>query len=244
MSNIIFETIISGIFVASAFPIGAWIAVSFDYSTKLRSLFATFGAGLFLATTMLLVQDSLSLGNFADLILGFAVGASAFGLAQHFLKHKLEKENKTKTLQARGRLSIIGTLLDSFPETIFIGVIIALREPGLFAAEAVLFMGNLATTLEGAKIMHKQGIERKMIMREWLADSILVAIAAPIGYFLAKNIIQDVVAIVLGFAAGTLIVFIAGELISRAYRESTGHAEDFSISVGFLVGIMLLFVLG
>ena len=43
--------------------------------------------------------------------------------------------------------------------------------------------------------------------------------------------------------AGALIVFIAGELIARAYRESMGHGEDFSISAGFLIGVILLFVL-
>lgn len=129
------------------------------------------------------------------------------------------------------------------PESLFIGVLIALQEPGLFTAETVLFLGNLAATLEGAKIMQKQGIKRSMIMRDWLIDFVIVALAAPIGYFLAKNVIQDFVATILGFAAGTLVVFVAGELISRAYRESTGHAEDFAISLGFLIGIVLLFVI-
>jgi hypothetical protein len=47
----------------------------------------------------------------------------------------------------------------------------------------------------------------------------------------------------LSFATGTLIVFIAGELIARAYRESRGHNEDLFISAGFLIGVILLFVL-
>ena len=245
MSIVILETISSGILVACAFPIGAWIATSFNYSIKLRALFAAFGAGIFLATTMLLVQETLSLGNFIDLLLGFGLGTVVFGIAQHYLKHNNPQDQEKEIIpgQPKGRLSVIGTFLDSFPETIFIGVIIALQEPGLFAAEAVLFMGNLATTLEGAKIMQKQGIKRKLIMRDWLIDFVLVAVAAPVGYFLAKNVIQDFVAVLLGFAAGTLIVFVAGELISRAYRESTGHAEDFAVSLGFIVGVMLLFVL-
>jgi zinc transporter ZupT len=84
---------------------------------------------------------------------------------------------------------------------------------------------------------------KKQILRGWLADFGIVAIAAPIGYFLAGAVINDVLAVVLSFAAGTLIVFIAGELIARAYRESTGHSEDLSISAGFLIGVILLFVL-
>ncbi len=243
MSFLILETVLSGVLVASAFPIGAWIATSINYSTREKALFAAFGAGIFLATTMLLVQETLKIGNFWDLLLGFSLGALTFGVAQHFFKHDNNSGAK-KSWKSESRLSIVGTILDSVPETIFIGVIIALQEPGLFAAGIVLFLGNLATTLEGAKIMQKQGIKKLVIMRDWFFDFMIVAIAAPIGYFLAKNVIGEAISAVLGFAAGTLIVFVAGELISRAYRESTGHAEDFAISVGFIVGVLLLFVIG
>ncbi len=247
MTLVIYEAVLSGIIVASAFPIGAIIALFVPYSTREKALFAAFGAGIFLAATMLLVQETLRIGNFLDLILGFSFGALTFGIAQHYFKH--DQSNNERTLKGRvikhkGRLSIIGTILDSVPESIFIGVIIALKEPGLYAAESVIFLGNLATTLEGAKIMLKQGLPKKVIFRDWLIDFGIVAAAAPIGYFLAINVIQDFIATLLGFAAGTLIVFVAGELISRAYRESTGHAEDFAISFGFILGVLLLFVIG
>ncbi|MCW3994818.1 MAG: hypothetical protein NWE98_01550 [Candidatus Bathyarchaeota archaeon] len=244
----ILESIFSGIIVALAFPIGALIAIFVTYSAHKRALFAAFGAGIFLATIMLLVEQSLILGNVLDLLLGFSLGATAYGLAQHYIRHRLQpKFNKSQKLQNQGhpegKLSVIGAILDSVPETLFIGIIIALHEPGLSAAITVLFLGNLATTLEGAKIMHKQGIGRKKIFRDWLIDFAIVAVAAPVGYFLAKAVIQDFLAAVLSFASGTLIVFIAGELISRAYRESTGHMEDLSLSIGFLLGVTLLFVL-
>jgi len=244
LSFAVLETIVSGLIIASAFPIGALIAIYVDYSHVKKALFAAFGAGIFLAAIMLLIQETLNLGNVFDLLIGFSLGALAFGVAQHFLKHNSNNSalSSTKKISA-GKLSVVGTILDSVPETLFIGVIIALKEPGLFTAEIVLFLGNLATTLEGAKIMQNQGIKKRAIMRDWLFDFAIVAIAAPIGYFLAKNVIQDFIAIVLGFAAGTLIVFIAGELISRAYRESTGHAEDFAVSAGFIIGIVLLFVI-
>jgi hypothetical protein len=117
-----------------------------------------------------------------------------------------------------------------------------LREPGLYAAVVVLFLGNIVTTLEGAKIMHMQGFGRREIMRDWIVDFLIVGLAAPLGYFLAGAVSYDILAIVLSFASGTLIVFIAGELIARAYRESTGHSEDLAISAGFIIGVILLFV--
>jgi zinc transporter ZupT len=134
------------------------------------------------------------------------------------------EERKATSSQTDGKLAVIGTILDSVPETLFIGIIAALRQPGFYAAVAVLFMGNIATTLEAAKIMHHQGISKRDIFRDWVVDFLIVALAAPLGFFLAQTVTSDILATVLSFAAGTLIVFIAGELIARAYRESKGHS--------------------
>lgn len=242
------ETIIYGFTVAAAFPIGALIAIYVPYSSSKRALFAAFGAGIFFAAVMLLVQQTLIKGNVYDLLVGFSLGAVTFGFAEHSIRHRAlrgiddEEQRKQKHKESEGKLTIIATILDSVPETLFVGIIAALQQPGLLAAVVVLFLGNLATTLEGAKIMHNQGMGKRRILRDWFVDFLIVAFGAPIGYYLV-GLAPDAIAIVLSFAAGTLIVFIAGELIARAYRESTGHNEDFSISAGFLVGVILLFVL-
>ena len=240
------ETIISGFIVAVAFPVGALIAIYVPYSSSKRALFAAFGAGIFFAAMMLLTQEALKLGNVFDLVLGFSLGAATFGLAQNYIRRCKAcsmEERKAKRQKTEGKLSVVGTILDSVPETLFVGIIGALRQPNLYAAVVVLFLGNIATTLEGARIMRNQGMSKRDIMRDWIVDFLIVGLAAPLGYFLAGAVSNDILAVVLSFATGTLIVFIAGELIARAYRESTGHNEDLAISVGFLMGVILLFVL-
>lgn len=239
------ETVFAGLVVAVAFPIGALIAIYLPYSASKRALFAAFGAGIFFAAMLLLTQEALILGNILDLVLGFSLGAATFGLAQNYIrrcKACTEDERKIKRARSEGKLSVVGTILDSVPETLFVGIIAALRQPGLYAAVIVLFLGNIATTLEGAKIMHHQGFGKREIMRDWLIDFFIVGLAAPLGYFLVGAVSNDVLSSVLSFASGTLIVFIAGELIARAYRESAGHGADLSISAGFLIGVILLFV--
>jgi zinc transporter, ZIP family len=240
------ETIFAGFVVAVAFPLGALIAIYVSYSAAKRALFAAFGAGIFFAAMMLLTQEALILGNVVDLVVGFSLGAATFGLAQNYIRRCTscsEDERKVKREKSAGKLSVVGTILDSVPETLFVGIIAALNEPSLYAAVVVLFLGNIATTLEGARIMRNQGIPKREIMRDWLADFAIVGLAAPLGYFLAGAVSNDILAIVLSFATGTLIVFVAGELIARSYRESTGHGEDLAISAGFLIGVILLFVL-
>ncbi len=239
------ETIFAGFVVAVAFPVGALIAIYLPYSASKRALFAAFGAGIFFAAMMLLTQEALHLGNVVDLVVGFCLGAATFGLAENYIrrcKECDEIERRRKREKSEGKLSVIGTILDSVPETLFVGIIAALRSPGLYAAVVVLFLGNIATTLEGAKIMLHQGYSKREILRDWVIDFLIVGLAAPLGYFLAGAVSNDILAAVLSFASGTLIVFVAGELIARAYRESTGHNEDLAISAGFIIGVILLFV--
>jgi hypothetical protein len=63
---------------------------------------------------------------------------------------------------------IIDTFLDSIPKNVYIGIIIALNLPGLTSAVVVLFLGNPAATLEGAKRMVEEGVARSEIFKKWV----------------------------------------------------------------------------
>lgn len=131
---LLLETVVSGIVVAVAFPIGALIAIYIPYSASKRALFVAFGAGIFFVAMMLLTQVALNLGNVVDLVVGFGLGAATFGLAQNYIRcctACTEDERKIKRAKSEGKLSVVGTILDSVPETLFMGIIAALRQPGL-----------------------------------------------------------------------------------------------------------------
>ena len=247
----ILESVLAGVIIASAFLIGALIAIFGRYSVKNRAIFTAFGGGVFLATTAYLIQETLTIGNSWSLIVGFILGAASYYSAKQLIKKNIQSrkkpENNLNELNPNnypsGRPIIVGTILDSVPEALFVGIIIALNQLGVVAAVIVVFLGNLAATLEGAKRMKMRKIENRDILKGWIADFLIVAAAAPIGFYLAHVMAIDVLATVLGFAAGTLIVFTSSELITPAYRESMDQVEDISISLGFLIGVILLFIL-
>ncbi len=81
---------------------------------------------------------------------------------------------------------IIGTILDSVPETLFVGVIVAMSIPGLIGAVIGLFLGNLMATLNGAKTMVQQGETKLNIIKQWSGDFLMVGLYGPIGYYLVK----------------------------------------------------------
>ncbi|MDQ6723379.1 MAG: hypothetical protein M3Z01_03840, partial [Thermoproteota archaeon] len=166
--------------------------------------------------------------------IGFIIGAVVFSFFNHELlkkfnlKKKIQKNCTNKEYvkntvnvykdihnltddqnSSSSSTILIGTILDSIPESLFLGVIIALDLSNLLGATITLFLGNLASTIEGAKRMYEEGIvsenikeKRKKILQQWMYVFLIVSIAAPLGYYLVKPLSHGQISIILGFAAG------------------------------------------
>lgn len=147
---------------------------------------------------------------------------------------KGKNNGKGGSSSSSSEMNIVGTILDSVPENIFVGAIIALQIPGLIAAVLALFVGNLTATIDGAERMVSQGMRKSKIFKKWTINFLIVAPAGPIGLYLVKPLSDDIVSIIVGFAAGTLMAFITEDLIPKAYKEIKWHI-GLSTSLGFLL---------
>lgn len=250
------NSILMSVVVASAFIIGSLVAIYTRYSPQVKGDFAAFGAGIFFAAIAFsLVDEALKQANTSTMIFGFILGASVYSIANHYISKRSKykngqqyekskddtknSENKNGKQDGSSQNVIVGTILDSIPETLFVGVIIAMQLHGLIGAVIALFFGNLAATLNGAKLMVEQGQAKSKVIKEWLSDFAIVAAAGPIGYFLVKPLSAEHMSVIIGFAAGTLMIFVSRELIPQAYREDSGYLSDISIVSGFLIGFVL-----
>jgi len=243
---------ILSIAVASAFPLGALVAIFVNYSTRIKADMASFGAGIFFSTIAFsLIDDALKVGSPIDMIIGFASGAVVFSVMNHILikrhRDRLASQESPRGIGKARRSNpattvIVGTFTDSIPETIFIGVIIALGLQGLTAAVIALFLGNLAATLEGAKRMQEKDKSRFDIIKKWLYVFVPVALAGPVGFYLVRPLSNDELAIIVGFAAGALMAFISEELIPQAYKRAEVHI-GLSATLGFLLGFSIFYFL-
>ena len=137
-----------------------------------------------------------------------------------------------------GNSVIVGKLMDSLPKALFIGVIVALDLRGLLAAVTALFIGNITATIEGARRMSEEGKTRDQILKRWMYVSISVAVAGPMGYFLARPLSNEYLSIIIGFAAGDLMAFVVEDIIPEAYKKNEWHT-GMSAALGFLVGITI-----
>jgi zinc transporter ZupT len=252
--------------VAASFILGALISLHLRYPSRLKGDIAAFSAGIFLSTvSSILIDESIEVGSFATMAIGFALGLITYSLSHKFLKkempliqdsirsvkNEINKENKpiesekekeelqTKKLgRGHGNSVIVGKLMDSIPKALFIGVIVALDLKGLLAAVVSLFIGNITATIEGARRMSEEGKTRNQILKRWTYVFISVAVAGPIGYFVARPLDNEYLSIIIGFAAGDVIAFIVEDLIPEAYKKNEWHI-GISAGLGFLVGITI-----
>ena len=190
--------------------------------------------------------------------IGFIAGIVIYSIVNHRIRNrskykeqssKMNKNNKDSSniqvssskrkQNGSSQIVIVGTILDSIPETLFVGVIMAMNLHGLIGAVIALFLGNLTATLNGAKIMLEKGQIKSKIFKEWLLDFVIISAAGPIGYFLVKPLSREHFSVIIGFAAGTLMIFISRELLPQAFKEDTGYKSDISVVLGFLTGLIL-----
>jgi zinc transporter, ZIP family len=82
-------------------------------------------------------------------------------------KNNGKSGSPSSSSSSSSEISIVGTILDSVPENIFVGAIIALQIPGLLAAVLALFVGNLTATIDGAERMVSQGMRKSKILKKW-----------------------------------------------------------------------------
>jgi len=241
-------TTFMSVIVASGFIIGSLFSNYVEYSSKIKGDFAAFAGGIFFAAIAFsLVDEAIKQDSFVTMLVGFIVGTVIYSIANHHLrkrsKYKSSENNQissnNRNKNGTSQAILVGTILDSVPETLFIGVIIGLNIQGLMGAVVALFLGNLTATLNGAKIMLEEGKTKSKILKKWLLDFTIVAAAGPIGYFLVKPLSGEHFSIMIGFAAGILMIFISRELIPQAFREDSGYKTDVSIVLGFLIGMTL-----
>jgi zinc transporter, ZIP family len=255
----LFTTAFMSIVVASAFIIGSLISNYIKYSSKIKGDIAAFAGGIFFAAIAFsLIDESIKQHNFFTMMIGFILGTMIYSIVNHRLRKKSKykeqssntnknndiDKNETSSSNTRkkngsSQTVIVGTILDSIPETLFVGVIIAMEIHGLIGAVIALFLGNLTATLNGAKIMLEEGKTKSKILKEWLLDFVIVASAGPIGYFLVKPLSGEHFSIIIGVATGTLMIFITRELIPQAFKEDSGYKSDISVVMGFIIGLIL-----
>jgi ZIP family zinc transporter len=193
-----------------------------------------FGAGALLsAIAYELVPESALGGGYMGL--AFAIGALTFFGADWWIDRQGGADRKDIAGEnvGSGFAIFIGTLLDNIPESIILGMSLALGGAINTAFLVAVFISNLPEGVAGTLNMEASGRSRRHIFWMWAALVAISALCAGLGYVLIGWLPQADGHIAQAFAAGAMLTMLADAMMPEAF-EHGGKLVGILTVMGFL----------
>lgn len=226
-----------------ALLIGALVGFSERMSNRTVSLILALGGGVLIAMVALeLMQESFELGGYWASGVGVLGGSTTFFLADLALAHyggkrRKQSEGQPET-EGSGYAIFVGSLLDSIPEAVAIGV--SLLKGGSIGWVLILgvLLSNIPEGLSATTGMLKAGRSLRYVFGLWSAATLATALAALFGYLLFAYLPIEQVALTQSFAAGAILAMLASSVFPQAFKQG-GPMVGLLTSIGFLIAFFL-----
>ena len=191
-----------GALAASSLVLGAVLAAARPWSERAIGLVLSFGAGaLISAVSFELAQEGVEDAGAGWVGIGLAIGAFTYFALDRPIERRPD---------AGGASLALGAVLDGIPEGLVLGIGIAGGEGVSVALLVAIFVSNLPEGMGSASDMLAAGRARREVVRLWSGVAVVCALACVAGYALADATGVHFSATVNGFAAGALLVMLAG----------------------------------
>lgn len=198
------------------------------------------GAGaLISAIAYELVPESKLSG--AGMASAFCLGAIAFFGADWMIDRRGGADRKDiagAQPGGSGWAIFIGTLLDNIPESIILGMSLALGSAVNLAFLAAVFVSNLPEGVAGSINLETAGHTRRSILWMWLVLVLISAACAGLGYALVHSLPGVDGRFIQAFAAGAMLTMLADAMMPEAFEHGGNLVGLFTV-MGFLVAAML-----
>jgi zinc transporter, ZIP family len=241
MDNSVLTAILWGGFAASALLIGYFLAER-NLSNRTIGMVMGFGAGALLSAIAYELIPESALGG-ANMGLAFIIGALIFFGADWWIDHRGGSDRKDISGEhvGSGSAIFIGTLLDNVPESIILGMGLALGGAINAAFLAAVFVSNLPEGIAGTVNLEAAGHSRRNIFWRWTALVIISAVCAGLGYLVINWLPQADGHLAQAFAAGAMLTMLADAMMPEAF-EHGGKLVGILTVMGFLIAAMLAFL--
>ena len=138
-----------------------------------------------------------------------------------------------------GSAIFIGTLLDNVPESIILGMSLALGGAINVAFLAAVFVSNLPEGVAGTVNLEAAGRSRRTIFWMWMTLVLISAACAGLGYILIYSLLPEADGRrAQAFAAGAMLTMLADAMMPEAFEHGGKLVGIFTV-MGFLVAAML-----
>jgi ZIP family zinc transporter len=243
------ESVLSAAFwgglAAFSLIIGAVVAIRLQPSERTTGAVMGFGAGALIGGIAYeLVPESLMKDAGWGMFVAFAAGALTFFVGDWLIDERGGRHRKRIARRANGSddgsgmAIFLGTLLDGIPESLVLGIGLALGSSVSVAFLAAVFVSNIPESIAGTSSMISEGHNQRQVLRMWIALVIASAVAAALGFAFARAVPTADGRIAQSFAAGAMLTMLADTMMPEAF-EHGGKVVGLLTTLGFLLTAML-----
>ena len=235
------EALLVGAIATSSLLVGAEIAFALRPGSRVLGLVMDFGAGaLISAVAFELVLESFDGDQPWVLVIGMAAGAGAFFIGDIVIDRMGGEHRKRSTgAQAEGSplAIVLGAALDGIPESIVVGIGVAVGGELGVAFVAATFLSNLPESMSASSGLDRAGWRRTKIRQLWLVVVGASLGAVALGYAFGAAVGMGT-GFVPAFAAGAILTMLADTMMPEAY-EFGGPTVGLATVGGFLLAFLL-----
>ena len=209
-------------------------------TNRTLGLIMGFGAGALLsAIAYELVPESALAGW--GMAVAFGLGALAFFVGDWLVDRgggANRKDIAGDQKGGSGSAIFVGTLLDNVPESLILGMSLALGGAVNLAFLAAVFVSNLPEGVAGSINLQAVGHSRRSILRMWAMLVLISALCAGMGYAVVHLLPGIDGHLAQAFAAGAMLTMLADAMMPEAFQHGGMLAGIFTV-MGFLASAML-----
>jgi ZIP family zinc transporter len=218
------------VIAASSLVLGAWIAERFAVPRRVIGGAMGFGAGALIAA---LAYDLVPDVNVADRGIWLAFGAGA--LLFYGLDGLIER--RAAALAGPGVAIALGALLDGIPESMVLGIGIAVGGSVSIGFLTAVFVSNVPEGLSSTAAL-RASLPAKRVYALWAAIVAASGIAAVLGYAVASQATGLDGRFIQALAAGAVLTMLADSMMPEAFAEG-GRPIALLTALGFAVAALV-----
>jgi ZIP family zinc transporter len=228
------EALVWGGLAASSLLVGAVLALRAALSSRTVGLVLAFGAGTLISSV---AYELVPTETQQPVGVGLAIGLGAlvyyFGdsIVERMGGEQRKDLDATPDTAGSGLAIALGTVLDGIPESLVLGIGLAIGGSISVAFLFAVFISNLPEAIGASVSLRAAGRPVRWIYTMWGVIVVVSALSAAVGFSLATQIGSSG-ELVQAFAAGALITMIADTMIPEAY-EHGGNVTGLATVLGF-----------
>lgn len=210
--------------------VGAFVAEHYEVPTRVVGRTMGFGAGALIAALSYELLPDTHLSDW-QIWASFGLGALLFYAVDSVVERRAEGAD------GPGLAIALGALLDGVPESIVLGVGLAVGGSISIGFLAAVFVSNIPESLSSTAQL-KRTRSPARVYGLWGGIAIISGLAATAGYAAATNLSAVDGRYIQALAAGAVLTMLSDSMMPEAYREG-GRPIALLTALGFAVAALL-----